>query len=70
MRPRVAFVSDAHEFAGAEHYLIFIIAGLRERFEFVVVAGQTAPELRDKVRAAGAAAGHAAQRHPRTRGRP
>ena len=56
MRPRVAFVSDAHEFAGAEHYLIFIIAGLRERFDFVVVTGsQAAPELRDKVRAAGAA---------------
>jgi len=56
MRPRVAFVSDAHEFAGAEHYLIFIIAGLRERFEFVVLTGrQAAPELQDKVREAGGA---------------
>ena len=54
-RPRVAFVSDANEFAGAEQYMMFIIAGLSGRYDFVVVAGtDAANELREKVAGAGA----------------
>jgi glycosyltransferase involved in cell wall biosynthesis len=51
----VAFVSDANEFAGAEQYMMFIIAGLRSRYDFVVVAGtDAADEFRKKVIGAGA----------------
>jgi glycosyltransferase involved in cell wall biosynthesis len=52
-RPRV--VSDAEEFAGAESYMILIIEGLAERFEFVVVLGErAAEETRQKAESAGA----------------
>jgi glycosyltransferase involved in cell wall biosynthesis len=41
-RPVIAFVSDAQEFAGAEHYLVALAEGLRERYEFIVVVGDRA----------------------------
>jgi len=54
-RPLVAFVSDAQEYAGAEHYMIVIVEALRDRYEFVVVHGEDASdETRAKAVAGGA----------------
>src|SRR5947207_8688658 len=53
-RPVVAFISDAEEFAGAEHYMIVIIESLSDRFDFVAVVGKAAAdETAAKVRQAG-----------------
>jgi glycosyltransferase involved in cell wall biosynthesis len=52
-RPLVAFVSDAEEFAGAEYYMVLLLAGLSHRYEFVVVHGDGAvDEARTKASAA------------------
>jgi glycosyltransferase involved in cell wall biosynthesis len=54
-RPLVAFVSDAEEFAGAEHYMILVIQALSDRYEFVVALGpRAAEETREKAEKAGA----------------
>jgi glycosyltransferase involved in cell wall biosynthesis len=51
----VAFVSDAHEFAGAEYYMVLIIEALADRFDFLVVVGTgAAEETVSKAEAAGA----------------
>jgi glycosyltransferase involved in cell wall biosynthesis len=43
-RSTVVFVSEAEEFAGAEHYMVLIIEALADSFDFVVVAGKGAAE--------------------------
>ncbi len=43
-RPAVVFVSEAEEFAGAEHYMVLIIEALADTFDFLVVTGEGAPE--------------------------
>jgi glycosyltransferase involved in cell wall biosynthesis len=43
-RPTIAFVSEAEEFAGAEHYMVLIIQALAGSFDFLVVAGKDAAE--------------------------
>jgi glycosyltransferase involved in cell wall biosynthesis len=43
-RPTVVFVSEAEEFAGAEHYMVLIIEALADRFDFLVVAGKGAAD--------------------------
>ncbi|MDX6414737.1 MAG: hypothetical protein QOH23_2147 [Gaiellaceae bacterium] len=54
-RPVVAFISDAEEFAGAEHYMVLILEALSDRFDFILVAGDhVADETVDKAAAAGA----------------
>lgn len=54
-RPLIAFVSDATEFAGAEKYMIMIVDALRDRFDFVLVASDRAPdETRERAAQAGA----------------
>jgi glycosyltransferase involved in cell wall biosynthesis len=54
-RPTIAFISTAQEYAGAEVYLISVLDGLRDRFEFVVVVSElAATETREKAERAGA----------------
>jgi glycosyltransferase involved in cell wall biosynthesis len=43
-RPTVVFVSEAEEFAGAEHYMVLIMEALADRFDFLVVAGKGAAD--------------------------
>jgi glycosyltransferase involved in cell wall biosynthesis len=43
-RTTIAFVSEAEEFAGAEHYMVLIIDALADTFDFLLVAGQGADD--------------------------
>ena len=43
-RATVVFVSEAEEFAGAEHYMVLIMEALADRFDFLVVAGKGAAD--------------------------
>lgn len=54
--PTIAFVSEAEEFAGAEHYMVLVIEALADTFDFLVVTGAgAAEETLSKSEEAGAA---------------
>ena len=54
-RPRVAIISDARAFGGAEHYLVHLVAGLRGRVDFIALLSTDSPsEGQERLAAAGA----------------